>query len=117
MSPGSRRCQKQTTANGAQVENEGLTELQLESEGHNLKSSFQVAQVTKPLYSVSRICDQGFEVLFTAKEAVVRTPQSHKVVGRWARQGSLYMSSMKLKPPSGRSVHNEAGFARQGPRD
>ena len=55
--------------------------------------------VTRALYSVSKICDDGCEVYFTATEAVIT--KGGKVVTRLAREGGLYTAEMEIKPDSG----------------
>ena len=68
-------------------------------EKHNLESKFQIAKVSKPLRSVSMICDAGFDVLFTSTEASVRDPKSGKTVCKYLRQGGLYTCEMRLRNP------------------
>jgi len=71
----------------------------LEPGGKSIKSIFQVADVTRALYSVSKICDDGCEVYFTATEAVITN--DGKVVTRFAREGGLYCAEMEIKPDNG----------------
>ena len=74
-SPGSKRQQQFIVGNGARVPNEGQLLLNMESSTTTgvmkLQSCFQVAEVTRPLMSVSRVCDQGLECRFTESEALV----------------------------------------------
>jgi hypothetical protein len=71
----------------------------LEPGGKGIKSTFQVADVTRALYSVSKICDDGCEVYFTATEAVIT--KGGKVVTRFKREGGLYCAEMEIKPDAG----------------
>ena len=71
----------------------------IEPGGRNVRSTFQVADVTRALYSVSKICDDGCEVYFTATEAVVT--KHGNVVTRFKREGGLYTAEMEIKPGSG----------------
>ena len=107
----SKRKQGYIVGNGARVPNEGEVCLNLEHDPHGfgnlIKSTFQVAEVTRPLMSVSRICDLGMECRFKHDEALVVNEQG-KTVARFARQGGLYIARMRLKPPE--------GFAGQVPR-
>ena len=80
-----------------------------QSQGKKVNSTVQAAKVTRPLFSVSKICDSGYEVLFTAKEAVVRRPTTKQAVEQWARRGGLYINKMKLQPPN-----KSPTFGRQG---
>ena len=69
-----------------------------------IASVFQIAQVTRPLMSVGRVCDEGHTVTFNANAAEVRNTEG-KVVGVFRRkEGGLYVANMKLKQP----------FVRQG---
>ena len=63
-SAGSRRGQNFIVGNGEKIPNEGQVRLNMQatpSSGPALsvQSTFQVAEVNRPLMSVSRICDQG----------------------------------------------------------
>ena len=71
----------------------------LEPGGKRIKSVFQVADVTRALYSVSKICDDGCEVYFTATEAVIT--KGGKVITRFAREGGLYCAEMEIEPGAG----------------
>ena len=88
----------------------------------NSIASFAVAEVSRPLQSVSRICDQGYEVLFTGKEAKIRDPRTGKFVARFDRRGGLYVRDVKIRagaaPATGTvtSERRPAGFRRQGRR-
>ena len=68
---------------------------------------FQVASVTRPLWSVSKICDSDYEVRFNKKRATIYDEKGVAVC-TFERQGGLYVARMKLKN------HKFKGFARQG---
>ena len=107
-SGGSRRGQHFIDASGNRIENQGESELHmLEPGGKSIKSTFQVADVTRALYSVSKICDDGCEVYFTATEAVIT--KGGNVITRFARDGGLYCAEMEIKPDNG----EESPFVRQ----
>ena len=83
-------------ANGERIRNQGQSQLHmLEPGGKTIKSVFQVADVTRALYSVSKICDDGCEVHFTATEAIVT--KNGKVVTKFGREGGLYCVEMQIK--------------------
>ena len=63
-----------------------------------LQSCFQIAEVTRPLLSVSMVCDQGIECRFTETDARVMD-KSGKTLVTFQRQGGLYISKLRLKPP------------------
>ena len=110
-SRGSQRDAHFIAANGERIRNQGESQLHmLEPGGKTIKSVFQVADVTRALYSVSKICDDGCEVYFTATEAVVT--KNGKVVTRFAREGGLYCVEMQIKDEPGNG--EAAPFAGQG---
>ena len=63
-----------------------------------LMSVFQIADITRPLMSVSKICDQGLQCLFMAGKAVVRNAAGEDVC-KFQRRGGLYVATMTLKKP------------------
>ena len=100
-SPGSRRGQEFLMGDGGTIPNLGQSALNLQDEGKDLQSVFQVAAVTRPLMSVGRICDQGHSILFTATTAVV-TAENGSELCRFIRQpGGLYVAKLKLTKPTG----------------
>ena len=112
QSAGSRRKQNFIVGNGAPVPNQGQIHLNLTTEVgggiQELSSTFQVAKITRPLMSVSRICDQGLRCLFTNEKAQVLGKNS-EVVCEFVRRGGLYVANMKLKKPTeDETGHNRA---------
>ena len=93
-SAGSKAGQHFVAAGGARIANEGQFKLRLRSggpaqgEGKDIESTFQVAKVTRPLWSVGRICDEGFSINFTQTEAVVQNKLG-KAVCKFHRKGGL----------------------------
>jgi hypothetical protein len=62
--------------------------------------TWQVAEVCRPLLSVSKICDQAAHtVTFDAKIAGVRDSRG-RIVCVFQRKGNLYIGRMKVKNPS-----------------
>ena len=114
-SAGSRAGQHFVAAGGARIPNEGQFKLRLRSggpakgEGKDIESTFQVAKVTRPLWSVGRICDEGFSINFTQTEAVVKDKLG-KAVCKFHRKGGLYLADLQLKSPADRSQD----FTRRG---
>ena len=95
--------QQYVVGNGAEVPNEGQANLNMEAEvggtTNLIKSVFQVAEITRPLMSVSRICDLGHRCLFDKDKAEVQTKDG-KVLCTFERRGGLYVATMKLKAPT-----------------
>ena len=97
--------------NGETVPNEGqvgLNLVALDGDGptRDIHATFQIAEINRPLMSVSRICDQGYRCTFTEKEAII-SDREQNPIRRFDRSGSLYVTKMKLKAPG--------PFGRQAP--
>ena len=102
-SPGSRRGQSFVVGSGERVPNKGQVHLNLEAHVSNgrplsAQSTFEVAEVSRPLMSVSRICEQGHSCLFTSEGAKV-IDSSGKELYSFKNSNGLYVANMKLKPP------------------
>ena len=113
-SEGSRRGQKFQGASGRLIPNEGKIALNLlvskdddVKEFIELESTFQIAKVTRPLLSVSKICQSGqLDVLCRQDEAFILGKQ-HKVLAKFERKGGLYVAQMAVRNPK------FSGFSRQ----
>ena len=111
-SPGSLRKQGFVVGNGSRVPNQGQVRLCMgskEENGIGMQSIFQVAEITRPLMSVSRICDQDMVCIFAKDHARVENAEG-KTVARFERDGGLYTCTMRLKRPS--TTSNGQGFTR-----
>ena len=84
--------------------NQGEKRLSLLGTDGPLASVFQIAQVTRPLMSVGKICDEGFHVSFDADSAFVLDKSGKTVLTFHRKHGGLYVAKLKLKQP----------FTRQG---
>ena len=78
--------------------------------GVRINSVFQIARVSRPLYSVSRVCDAGCEVSFNQTEGKVT--KNGKVIAVFPRRGGLYVGTLMVKPAQPK-VHDQMGFVRQ----
>ena len=109
-SAGSRAGQHFIAANNARIPNQGEFTLALRAaaaqgkKGRAIKSTFQVANVTRPLWSVGRICDAGLDVKFNKDYASVLTKEG-KELCRFQRQGGLYLAKLSLRNPLFRDFH------------
>ena len=62
----SRQGQTYHTADGGVIKNKGEKIVTMYSErGDQFRARYQITDVTRPLNSISRVCDQGNHVLFT----------------------------------------------------
>ena len=110
-SPGSQRNQKFVVGNGDRVANKGQIKLRMESKGEHgllMSSVFQVAEITRPLMSVSRICHQDMICIFEKTHARV-VDGSGATVARFERDGGLYTCTVRLRRPE---AWNEPDFVR-----
>ena len=108
-SPGSQRGHKFVVGSGERVNNKGQIKLRMKSKDENgllMNSVFQVAEITRPLMSVSRICDQDMVCVFGKDRARVLGVDG-KIVARFDRDGGLYTCTMKSRRPEAR---NESSF-------
>jgi hypothetical protein len=85
-------------ANGEKVPNEGECDLALKdtSTGVEFDSLFQLAPVSRPLFSVGRICDRGCEVNFTNVKATV-SKEGRKIAVFERQPGGLYVANVEIK--------------------
>ena len=101
-SAGSRAGQHFVAAGGARIPNEGQFTLRLRSgglgrhEAKDISSCFQVANVTRPPWSVRTICDEAFEVKFGKEAAIVHTKNGNELC-RFHRKGGLYAADLHPK--------------------
>ena len=114
-SPGSTAGQNFIGAGGHRMANKGQVKLSMRADngkkGRDVKTTFQVAKVTRPLMSVSKICDAGMSMKFTAAMAIVED-KAGKEVMRFKRQGGLYVARLRLRNPKYKPKPQP--FARQG---
>ena len=67
---------------------------------NKIQSVFQIAEITRPLMSVSRITDLGLRCIFHEKKAEVVNDKG-EILCTFERKGDLYVARMKLKTPEG----------------
>ena len=98
-------------ADGNRIDNLGEVELHLETpdgQGRHraITSTFQVADVTRPLWSVG-VCDHGLGVKFSSKSASVVDSRGVEIC-HFERRNGLYLAKVKMRNPLHKS------FIRQG---
>ena len=93
-SEGSRRGQRFTSASKHKLKNLGEQKIQACSEeGQDLEVLFQIAGVSKPLVSVSSICERGNRVIFGRSGGVVKSIKTgHEIP--FHRKNGIYVLSM-----------------------
>ena len=113
----SRRGQMYTGAGGEKIANEGELDLNLLAENdhtgqsHEIRCKVQAAKVTRPLFSVGKICDNGIDVLFRKGYAVTIDAKTGKEITRHPRENGTYRFKVKLRSPK---VAQPESFHRQG---
>ena len=101
----------------------------MQDNGNVINTTFQVADVVRPLHSASQICDgtenKHHEVLFTREAAHVvpegtlsRLLASVNVIAKYPRRGGLYVAKMKARRPRPKPSPTapKPSFARPGRR-
>ncbi len=103
-SPGSLANQHFMAASGHVIENEGQANLKLSTEeDKTISSCFQMAKVSRPLYSVPQMTDEGCTVVFSkgvgkVLKGKVRI-QAERDVATFRRKGGLYVARMRVNKP------------------
>ncbi len=108
-SPASIRGKGFVAANGGRIDNLGQCHIKMGQKGENgMKTTVQVAEVSRPLMSVSQICDAHSDnrVIFSASEGIVM--RNGTVLARYPRCGGLYVAEMEIDDAK------PAGFRGQG---
>ena len=113
-SPGSLAGQHFTGAGGHRMKNQGQIRLRLRADngkkGRDIMTTFQMAQVTRPLMSVSKVCDSGLWVKIDKDMATIMDT-NNKEVCRFLRRGGLYVAKMRMRNPHYKPSQS---FPRQG---
>ena len=110
-SEGSKRGQVYMSANGAKLPNLGEKQFKvMTAEGNPAAATFQVAEVTRPLCSVTRICDRGNRVVFTSEGGYIENMTSGVQTGCHQRN-NVYVMEMYVEEPPAQGAA-ASGFAR-----
>jgi len=110
-SAGSKRGEGYLAANGERIANEGQMTLSLVGNSQagalDIRSTFQVARTNRPLWSVGKICDAGYTVVFDAGHATVHNAVTGREVCVFERVNGLYATVLDLKPEEGEPFHRQ----------
>ena len=105
QSEGSTRGQCYMSASGAKLPNQGEKKFSMMTpEGNWAEATFQVADVTRPLCSVTKICDKGNRVIFEGNGGYIENLATG-VCTTFGRQNNVYVMEMWAET---------TGFSRQG---
>ncbi len=114
-SAGSRRGQEFVAAGGSNLANEGEAVVALiadndTAEGQEIQSTFQVAAVTRPLWSVSEIMDnmeEDSEAVFRRHEGLIRDGHG-RTISKFRRKGGLYVGLLRMRNPKFQGFRRQA---------
>ena len=111
-SKGSRKGQQYGSASGHKIPNMGEQNIigMLEN-GSEKAMNFQVAEVTRPLLSVGRICDRGNQVLFGQNGGVIMNLKTGEVNNFYRDRDGMYQLDFWIRNPRGET---NSGFPRPG---
>lgn len=117
-SAGSRKGQVYVSASGERIPNLGEKSMEVVTgEGRSAKATFQVADVTRALCSISRVCDQGNRVVFESGGGWIESSDGRRTA--FKRENNVYVLELHVHDPGTGNVDDQAhgrdtsGFARQ----
>ncbi len=74
-----------------------------------MEACFQIAKVTRPLLSVTKITEKGdLDVVCTRDQAMIVEKRTGKILATFKKKGGLYVGMVKVRNPKWQ------GFARSG---
>ena len=102
-SDGSRRGQTYPSASGDCLSNLGEKKLEVTTpDGQAATATNQVADVTRALCAVSRMCEKGNTVTFQAEEGFIENPDG--VRAHFRRENNVCVMDLHVKEPLSQSV-------------
>ena len=111
-SDGSRAGQKFQAAGGSLIDNEGQVNALMTAPGSpagtELQFCFQIAKVTRPLISVTKMTEKGELQILCRKDEALVLDGENKTVAKFARKGGLYVAVMKVRNPRFAPFHRPA---------
>ena len=109
-SPGSLRGQNYLSASNERIPNLGQQTLEVRTEeGLDANVTFQMADVTRPLNSVGKVCDTGKRVIFGKRGGVIWHLATNQLTKFGREPDGVYELNLLVKDAS-----SAPGFARQG---
>ena len=100
-SEGSRAGQNFQAAGGKLIANEGQVLLSMLAPGTDceLTCNVQVAQVTRPLLSVTKMTESGKLSVVCKKDVAMILDENQKVLATFNRSGGFYVATMRVRNP------------------
>ena len=113
-SPGTRRGHCYVSASNTRIPNMGKNVLNIHTnEGRDSKVLYQIAEVSRPLTSVSATCDKGNWVIYTSEGGFVHTCQTGERT-YFERQGGIYELDLWIRDEGSQGSSQSSSFPRQG---
>jgi len=100
-SPGSLAGQQLQAAGGKLIANEGQATVEMLAPGSDceLVCSLQIAKVTRPLLSVTKMTESGKISVLCKKDEALVLGENNKVLAKFTRRGGLYTAIMRVRNP------------------
>ena len=100
-SPGSRAGQHFQAAGGKLIANEGqaVVEMLPPDTNDELACTIQIAKVTRPLLSVTKMTESGKISVLCKKDEALILNEEGKTVAKFNRKGGLYTAIMRVRNP------------------
>ena len=93
-SPGSKSGVHYVTASGNRIKNEGEKQIRIKTKAGDVRQmTFQVAKVTKPLCSVSKICEKGHTVVFDESGSYIKHKKTGAIIQLKKERGVYVMDA------------------------
>ena len=94
------------------IDNEGQVQALMDPPGGQADTSlqvcFQIAKVTRPLLSVTKMIEGGDMHVLCKKDEALVLDIHNRVVARFARKGGLYVALMRVKNPRWKPFQRQA---------
>ena len=109
-SAGSRAGQKFQAAGGKLIDNEGQVQIAMLAPGTNqeLICNIQIAKVTRPLLSVTKMTESGKVKVVCTKDVAEIQDLNGKVLATFEKSGGLYTAMMRVRNPRHQSFGRPA---------
>ena len=100
-SPGSKVGQKFQAAGGKLIDNEGQVQITMLAPGtaHELVCNVQIAKVTRPLLSVTKMTESGKVKVLCLKDVAEIQDLKGNVLASFKKAGGLYTAMMRVRNP------------------
>jgi len=95
-------------ANGKRIPNRGEVNLNIKAGKVPIKFTFQISKISRPLWSVGKLCDAGYTIQLHKGHAEIKQVTTGKVVGTCERKQGLYIGAFQLRNHAAAAAHAHA---------